>query len=673
MKEAKQRVSHEMFISFLKAKWKEMKAKGAPEPEIKAAKKLYKSAKKQDGGAYEDGKKTVQMVEKMENKKKEENEEEDEEERAEKKEKKEKKDKKAKKEKKEKKEKKDKKRKRAGSDGEEERASAVVEALPGVVTEGGGSGYTAPAPFSDFKSTPFHPSLKTALVDSGFTAPTPIQAQSWPIALAGNDLVSVAKTGSGKTCAYLLPILHKIVQQIESEGSQQKPWLPSPLALVLAPTRELAMQIQEQALKFGKCVGIKSVCIYGGVPKHNQVNSLRGGANAFPHLVVGTPGRLLELSRTNKALSLEKVQVVVLDEADRMLDMGFEPQLDKLAQSIQEGQMKTNVVQNVKLGNCQALFYTATWPTHVQRAAQTFLRPDRVSVFVGGGEGEKLMAHEGITQDVRVINGEDEKPPLLRKTLESLQQGAEHRHATPKPMSISIRKTVVFCARKQSCDEIAEEYYALGYRCASLHSGKEQKERSAIMNAFGTKVGNDKKTPQQQQKDKKRHKAGVMDGYDYGAAGIDLLFATDVAARGLDIADIVVVINYDFPQQQGAGGVEEYVHRIGRAGRRAGVEALAVTFFTEGKDGDSAGELLKILKSAKQQVPPQLEKLARETGAEDGETDDITAKQAKRDAKKEKKKRAKEQREGDWICMSCGASVFAAKDACFKCGKPKPP
>jgi ATP-dependent RNA helicase DDX5/DBP2 len=669
--------SQEAFVKFLKAKWKEMKAKGAPALEIHAAKKLYKSAKKKGEGG-EGSKDTVV--------------ESDEEQKAEKK-----KSKKSKKEdKKEKKgSKKDdngtKKRKRSAEAEEEEESDSETNVLSNIKIDGGGVGYTVPAPFTDFESTTFHPSLKAALVQSGFTAPTPVQAQTWPITLAGNDLVSVAKTGSGKTCGYLLPVLHLI----HASGSSEKPYLPSPLALVLAPTRELTMQIQEQALKFGKCLDLKSVCIYGGVPKHNQVNSLRGGANAFPHLVVGTPGRLLDLSKTNKALSLDKIKLIVLDEADRMLDMGFEPQLEKIAQCIKEGQMKTNTHMNVKLGNCQALFFSATWPAHVQKVATLFLRPDRVSVIVGGAEGEKLVAHEGITQDIRVVRSDDEKPGLLRKTIQSLHtKGAkggssaeeESEDEQPKAQSISIRKTIVFCARKQSCDELEQEYYQKGYRCASLHSGKEQRERSAVMNAFATKGELDKMTPQQLQKLKKRNKAGVMDGYDYGAEGIELLFATDVAARGLDIADITTVINFDFPQQQGQGGVEEYVHRIGRTGRRAGAEALSVTFFTEEKDHESAGDLLKILENANQEVPPKLLKLTQGSGGGGGggggwgggewdgsaAADDVLAKQAKRAAKKEKKQRAKEIRGDDWTCMSCGASVFAAKDTCFKCGKPKP-
>lgn len=206
-------------------------------------------------------------------------------------------------------------------------------------------------PYESFDATPFNDTIKAVLTTS-YTAPTPVQAQAWPVILSGYDLVSVAKTGSGKTCGFLVPLMHALASRTEKSSSPSTTTnatttdtmttttmtttstnLPSPKGLVLAPVRELAIQINMEALRFAKPLGLRCCCLYGGAPKHNQINSLRGGANAFPHLIVATPGRLLDLCKSNgnsnsikgkagPAMTISNVEYFVLDEADRMLDLG---------------------------------------------------------------------------------------------------------------------------------------------------------------------------------------------------------------------------------------------------------------------------------------------------------------------------------------------------------------
>jgi ATP-dependent RNA helicase DDX5/DBP2 len=186
--------------------------------------------------------------------------------------------------------------------------------------ESGAGQYAVPDPLFTFSSTPFRSSVLQAIKSAGFEAPTPIQSQSWPIALAGRDIISIARTGSGKTCGFLLPVFEKIHAMTAKRQHTNR---DGPLALVLAPTRELAMQIQAEALKFGRPQGIRSVVLYGGAPKRRQIGELERGV---VHMIVATPGRLNDLLDMRKT-TMNRVACLVLDEADRMLDMGFEPQV----------------------------------------------------------------------------------------------------------------------------------------------------------------------------------------------------------------------------------------------------------------------------------------------------------------------------------------------------------
>eukprot|EP00775_Hariotina_reticulata_P004334 gene4334-4587_t len=389
-----------------------------------------------------------------------------------------------------------------------------------------------PEPCQTFESARYPPDILDEIRRAGFKAPTAIQAQAWPVALAGRDMVAIAKTGSGKTCGFLLPGLMHIRQ------SNKHPRF-GPTVLVLAPTRELAMQIKTEADKFGRSSGVRNTCVYGGAPKGPQLRDLRDGVQ----IVIATPGRLNDFLEAGQ-VRLEQVSYLVLDEADRMLDMGFEPQIQRIVSRLPPQR--------------QTLFFSATWPKEVKAIAAQFVRNHPVHVFVGGVE-EKLVANKSITQTVLVVNQHEKMGQLI-----SLMRS--------KPVGT---KTIIFAGTKRMCDQLA---YSVGreFNAASIHGDKKQQERDYALNSF--KQG---RTP--------------------------VLVATDVAARGLDVKDVAVVINYDFPN-----GVEDYIHRIGRTGR-AGATGEAYTLFTS-SDGKYARELAQVLEEAGQVVPGPLAELSRFSG-----------------------------------------------------------
>ncbi|KAK9221416.1 hypothetical protein WN944_009842 [Citrus x changshan-huyou] len=366
--------------------------------------------------------------------------------------------------------------------------------------------------------------------NAGFSSPTPIQAQSWPIALQSRDIVAIAKTGSGKTLGYLLPGF------IHLKRCRNDPRL-GPTVLVLSPTRELATQIQDEAVKFGKSSRISCTCLYGGAPKGPQLKDIDRGVD----IVVATPGRLNDILEMRR-ISLNQVSYLVLDEADRMLDMGFEPQIRKIVKEVPARR--------------QTLMYTATWPREVRKiAADLLVNPVQVNI----GNVDELAANKAITQHIEVLAPMD-KHRRLEQILRSQEPGS---------------KIIVFCSTKKMCDQLARNL-TRQFGAAAIHGDKSQSERDYVLNQF---------------------RAGRS----------PVLVATDVAARGLDIKDIRVVVNYDFPT-----GVEDYVHRIGRTGR-AGATGVAYTFFGD-QDSRYASDLIKLLEGAKQQVPRELRDMASRGG-----------------------------------------------------------
>jgi ATP-dependent RNA helicase DBP3 len=342
----------------------------------------------------------------------------------------------------------------------------------------------------------------------GFTAPTPIQAAVWPFLLSGRDMIGVAETGSGKTLAFGVPC----VRAISSLPKDQRKGIK---AVIVSPTRELAVQIYDQLVALATPAGLSVVCVYGGVPKDPQVAACRKA-----HIVVATPGRLNDLIGDGSA-DLSKADYVVLDEADRMLDKGFE---EPIRQIISQTAKKR-----------QTLMFTATWPPSVRELASTFM-VSPVRVTIGDNQSGELRANVRIKQLVEVVDPRDKEQRLLQ-LLKQYQSGKNKDD-----------RILVFCLYKKEAMRIENFIRMKGFRVGGIHGDLSQEKRSASLAAF---------------------KEGK----------VPLLVATDVAARGLDIPAVKLVINVTFPLT-----AEDYVHRIGRTGR-AGKEGLAITLFTEHDKG----------------------------------------------------------------------------------------
>jgi superfamily II DNA/RNA helicase len=335
-------------------------------------------------------------------------------------------------------------------------------------------GSNVPNPITNFEEGGFPDYVIKEVARQKFSAPTAIQAQGWPMAMSGQNMVGIAQTGSGKTLAYLLPgIIHVNHQPYLERGD-------GPIVLVLAPTRELAQQIQEVAQDFGRSSRIKNTCVFGGAPKGPQLRDLEGGCE----IVIATPGRLIDFLESGKT-NLRRCTYLVLDEADRMLDMGFEPQIRKIVDQIRPDR--------------QVLMWSATWPKDVRRLAEDFLQGEYGHINIGSSE---LHANHNILQIVDVCD-DYQKEQKLARLLEEI--GCE-------PHS----KILIFVETKRKCDELTRLMRRDGYPAMCIHGDKQQKERDWVLGEF-----------------------------KHGSTSI--LVATDVAARGLDVDDIKFVINYDYP------------------------------------------------------------------------------------------------------------------------------
>nr|WP_242515856.1 DEAD/DEAH box helicase [Sorangium cellulosum] len=350
---------------------------------------------------------------------------------------------------------------------------------------------TSPAGFAAFGLAP---ALLGALAELGYEEPTPIQREAIPHLLAGHDLLGQAATGTGKTAAFALPLLQRLEIGGEPPGS--------PAALVLVPTRELAMQVAEAVHRYGRRLGVQVLSVYGGQPFGQQLRALRRGV----HVVVATPGRALDHIGRGTLL-LDGIRTVVLDEADEMLDMGFAEALE--------------AILSATPGARQTVLFSATLPPRIAGIAGRHLRePVRVKI---AGEKEAPGELPRVRQAAYVVP-RAHKPAALTRVLDM-----------EDPSS-----AIIFCRTRNEVDELSEALLARGYEAQALHGGLSQEHRDRVMGRFRA-----------------------------GAA--DLLVATDVAARGLDIEHVSHVINYDVPCAP-----EVYVHRIGRTGR-AGREGAAIT------------------------------------------------------------------------------------------------
>jgi ATP-dependent RNA helicase RhlE len=321
--------------------------------------------------------------------------------------------------------------------------------------------------------------IRAGILAAGYSAPTPIQQQAIPPVLSGRDLIGIAQTGTGKTAAFMLPILQRLMTH-RGRGVR---------ALILAPTRELAEQIHQATRQFGRRTGVRSVAIYGGVGKGPQVGALRRGAE----IVVACPGRLLDLVGDG-SIDLSRIEVLVLDEADRMCDMGFLPEIRRIIKLVPARR--------------QTLFFSATMPEDIRRLAQGMMQ-NPVTVQVGVSAPPETVAHA-----LYPVVGKLKKQLLL----EMLKRRTSGR-------------TLIFTRTKHRARGLAKDLGNQGYRAEALQGNMTQNRRQRAIDGFrGDRV--------------------------------DILVATDVASRGIDVADIAQVINYDIPDTADA-----YTHRVGRTGR----------------------------------------------------------------------------------------------------------
>ena len=413
-------------------------------------------------------------------------------------------------------------------------------------------GRDVPKPISRFEQVDFGKTTMSKLAGQGFDTPTPIQAQGWPMALSGRNMVGIAQTGSGKTLSYILPAISHILAASRLSSTD-------PLALVLAPTRELACQIQEVARTYGNAVRIRNACVYGGVPKGDQIRALRNGTE----IVIATPGRLLDFLDAG-LVSISAISYLVLDEADRMLDMGFEPQIRRLLEHIRPDR--------------QVLMWSATWPKGVQRLAHDMLGRDFIQVNIGTDTA--LTANKRIRQHI-MLTREEDKEVRLAELLAAIYEGGPeagmpNSNKCEKANTDGVMcRTIIFSNKKRICDELAHKAYQDGWAVDAIHGDRLQPERDATLARFRS-------------------------------GEVPVLIATDVAARGLDVRDVQVIINYDMPLD-----IEDYVHRIGRTARGSDEKVgCAYAFFDPFGNKRLARDLVGLLQRSEQPVPPELQALA---------------------------------------------------------------
>jgi ATP-dependent RNA helicase DDX46/PRP5 len=369
----------------------------------------------------------------------------------------------------------------------------------------------------------------------GYERPTSIQSQAIPIAESGHDLIGVAKTGSGKTLAFGIPIIRHILDQPPLKSAD------GPIVLILAPTRELSLQIVHELRPFLKASKLKIACAYGGAPISDQIAALKRGGI---HVLCATPGRLIDLLQSNsgRVLSFKRITYVVLDEADRMFDMGFEPQVMKILAGVRPDR--------------QTILFSATFPKNMAALAKKALT-NPVEVIIGG---RSVVAPE-ITQVITVV------PPSAEKKMVEVLRQLGNLFSNDEDV-----RALIFVERQETAEDLLSKILHRGYACNSIHGRKDQQDRSEAIN-------------------------------DFKAGALPILIATSVAARGLDVPQLKLVINYDCPTH-----LEDYVHRCGRTGR-AGNTGTAVTLIENPGQERFAIHLTKALTQSGQDVPEQLKEM----------------------------------------------------------------
>ncbi|KAI1960380.1 hypothetical protein LOZ58_004103 [Ophidiomyces ophidiicola] len=449
-----------------------------------------------------------------------------------------------------------------------------------------------PDPIKSFDDAGLHPVLLENVKMCGYEVPTPVQAYAIPAVLTGYDLISVAQTGSGKTAAFLIPVLSKLMGKAKKLAAA-RPDLSNgfnesvdsvraePLVLIVAPTRELATQIFDEARRLCYRSMLRPCVIYGGAPTREQRIDLHKGCD----ILIGTPGRILDFMSKPHLLSLNRVKYTIIDEADELLHSDWEIEFTKLMSGGGESYIYT-LLGKVGLLYINAgpdinedadhryMMFSATFNKSCRQLARRYLSTDHVRIRVGRAGS----SHLNVTQ--QVIYTEDDKK---KKALYDLI------------LSMPPSRTLVFVNNKQQADLLDDYLFNLALPSTSIHSDRTQREREDAIRAFRTGV-------------------------------CPIMVATGVSARGLDIRNVMHVINFDLPSVD-HGGIDEYIHRIGRTAR-IGNEGLATSFYSEDRNSAIATDLVKILIECKQTVPDFLESYMPVNGElewnddTDGEGDD---------------------------------------------------
>ncbi|XP_058113079.1 DEAD-box ATP-dependent RNA helicase 37-like [Magnolia sinica] len=411
------------------------------------------------------------------------------------------------------------------------------------------SGSDVPPSVSSFAEIDLGDALNQNITRCKYVKPTPVQRHAIPIALAGRDLMACAQTGSGKTAAFCFPIISGIMQN--GPSPPQRPVRGArtayPQALILSPTRELSCQIHEEAKKFSYQTGVKVVVAYGGAPINQQLRDLERGVD----ILVATPGRLVDLVERAR-VSLQAVKYLALDEADRMLDMGFEPQIRKIVEQM----------DMPRPGLRQTMLFSATFPNEIQRLASDFM-----SNYIFLAVGRVGSSTDLISQRVEFVPEMDKRSHLMDLLHAQRANGTHGKQAL----------TLVFVETKRGADSLEHWLSTNGFPATAIHGDRTQPEREQALRSF---------------------KSGVT----------PIMVATDVAARGLDIPHVAHVINFDLPKD-----IDDYVHRIGRTGR-AGKSGLATAFFSEGNQ-PLAKPLAELMQEANQEVPSWLSRYAERSSS----------------------------------------------------------
>ncbi|CAL9751707.1 unnamed protein product [Musa acuminata subsp. burmannicoides] len=403
------------------------------------------------------------------------------------------------------------------------------------------SGLDVPPPATTFAGIDLEEALNQNIQRCRFVKPTPVQRHAIPILVAGRDLMACAQTGSGKTAAFCFPIISGVMRnrrQFPTKGPSGGDRTTFPRALILSPTRELSCQILGESKKFAYQTGVRVVVAYGGTPIGHQLRDLEKGAE----ILVATPGRLLDLLGRAK-VSLKEIKYLALDEADRMLDMGFEPQIRKIVQQM----------DMPPPGLRQTMLFSATFPQEIQRLASDFL-----SNYVFLTVGRIGSSTDLISQRVEYVPDVDKRGRLVDLLHAQRENGIHSKQLL----------TLVFVETKRAADSLERWLSKNGFPATSIHGDKTQPERERALRSF---------------------KSGAT----------PVMVATDVASRGLDIPHVALVINFDLPKD-----IDDYVHRIGRTGR-AGKTGKATAFFNEGNQR-LAKSLTECMEDANQEVPDWL-------------------------------------------------------------------